>query len=75
MISLNDLELPILSEARELFEKVGTRLIVSAPGVIDVCFDKLKTERFVESLGLNTPKTFVVLEEALAAVDCGELTF
>jgi len=75
LISLNDLELPILSAARERFEKIGTRLIVSSPEVIDVCFDKLKTARFVESLGLNTPKTFVVLSDALLALECGELAF
>ena len=75
LISLNDLELPILSAARERFECAGTRLVVSSPEVIDICFDKLKTARFVESLGLNTPKTFVVLEEALGALERGELAF
>ena len=75
LISLNDLELPILSAARERFERAGTRLVVSSPEVIDICFDKLKTARFVESLGLNTPKTFVVLEEALGALERGELAF
>lgn len=75
LISLNDLELPILAAARERFEKIGTRLIISSPEVIDICFDKLKTARFAESLGLNTPKTFVVLQDALSALDNGELVF
>ncbi|MBP3302236.1 MAG: ATP-grasp domain-containing protein [Opitutales bacterium] len=75
LISLNDLELPILAAARERFEKIGTRLIISSPEVIDICFDKLKTARFAESLGLNTPRTFVVLQDALSALDNGELVF
>lgn len=75
LISLNDLELPILSAARERFESAGTRLLVSSPRVIDICFDKLKTARFVEGLDLKTPKTFVALDEALRALDAGTLAF
>lgn len=75
LISLNDLELPILADNRGRFEKIGVKVIVSAPEVIDICFDKYRTAKYVESLGLDTPATFVSLEEALNALDRGMIRF
>ena len=75
LISLNDLELPVLSKCKADFEALGVKVIVSDPNVIDVCFDKYKTAHFIESLGLRTPKTYVVYNEAVAAIKAGELKF
>ena len=75
LISLNDLELPILSKCKADFEALGVKVIVSDPSVIDVCFDKYKTAHFIESLGLRTPKTYVPYNEAVAAIKAGELKF
>ena len=75
LISLNDLELPILAENKKAFEGIGVNVVVSSPDVIDICFDKLKTSRYIESMGLNSPKTYSNLEEAIAALDSGELHF
>ena len=46
LISLNDLELPILSKNRAYFEKNGVLLVVSSPEVIDICFDKYETYKY-----------------------------
>lgn len=75
LISLNDLELPVLAEHKADFESIGVSLIVSDPSVIDVCFDKYKTACWIESLGLKTPKTYVNYEKALSAIHAGELKF
>ena len=75
LISLNDLELPILSEQKLRFEVLGIKVIVSDPNVIDTCFDKYKTAQWVESLGLNSPKTYVRLSDAKAALASGEIRF
>ncbi len=75
LISLNDLELPILSEQKTKFEALGVKVIVSNPEVIDICFDKYKTAQWVESLGLNAPKTYVRLADAKAALMSGEAVF
>lgn len=75
LISLNDLELPILSENKARFEKLGVKVIVSEPEVIDICFDKYKTAQWVESLGLKSPKTFVRLEDAKTALASGDISF
>ena len=75
LLSLNDLELPILAENKAKFEALGVKVIVSNPEVIDICFDKYKTAQWVESLGLKSPKTYVKLEDAKRALANGEISF
>ena len=75
LISLNDLELPILAENKKRFEEIGVRVIVSDPEVIDIAFDKYKTAQWVESIGLNAPKTYVTLASAKEALAKGEIAF
>lgn len=75
LLSLNDLELPILAEHKARFEELGVKVIVSSPEVIDIAFDKYKTAQWVESLGLVAPKTYVSLDEAKKALVTGEIEF
>lgn len=75
LLSLNDLELPLLAENKDRFEAEGVKVIVSDPKVIDIAFDKYKTAQWVESLGLKSPQTFVRLEDAKRALQTGELVF
>ncbi|HET6520793.1 MAG TPA: ATP-grasp domain-containing protein [Geminicoccaceae bacterium] len=73
LFSLNDLELPVLAPHRELFRRQGTELVVSRPSVIELCFDKWATARFLREQGLRTPRTWLGLDHALAALEHGEL--
>lgn len=75
LISLNDLELPQLAKQKKRFEELGVKMIISSPEVIDICFDKYKTAQWVESIGLNTPKTYITLASAKEALTKGEITF
>ena len=75
IISLNDLELPILAENKVKFEAEGVTVVVSSPEVIDICFDKYKTAQWVESIGLKAPKTYVRLNDVKKALAKGEMTF
>ena len=75
LLCLNDLELPILAENKARFAELGVTVIVSDPAVIDICFDKYKTAQWVESIGLNAPKTFVTLASAKDALAKGEISF
>ena len=75
LISLNDLELPILAENKAKFEELGVKVIVSDPQVIDIAFDKYKTAQWVESIGLKAPKTYVTLASAKEALAKGEIAF
>lgn len=75
VISLNDLELPILSEIKSRLEKFGCKVIVSDKRPINISFDKWETNRFLESIGLKYPKTYIHLEEATKALNNKELNF
>lgn len=75
LVSLNDLELPIVAKNKYRFEEIGVRAVVSDIGVIDICFDKWKTTQFLQKSGLVTPVTFVDINKALAAIEKGDLKF
>lgn len=75
VISLNDLELPILAKEREKFENIGVKIIVSSEKVIDITFDKYKTFQFAKGLNINTPKTYLTIDETLKSIDEGELSY
>lgn len=75
LISLNDLELPVLAAARKDFEELGVRLIISREEVVDICFDKYKTIEFCAKIEVATPLTYLNLEEAKKAIDSGQLHF
>lgn len=75
LISLNDLELPLLAEYKRKFEEIGVILLISSAEVIDICFDKYKTAEYILSLGLQTPKTYIDYNEVLDAINKEELQF
>lgn len=75
IFSLNDLELPVLADSFDLFRESGILPVVSSKRVIDICFDKWKTIAFADSLGVKTPKTFLSLDVALAAIKKGDLNY
>ena len=75
VISLNDLELPILSKHKNELEACGTKVIVSSENVIDLTFDKLKTFNFLKDIGLKTPLTYTTLEDAKEALKNKEVEF
>jgi carbamoyl-phosphate synthase large subunit len=75
LISLNDLELPLLAQQRDRFLKVGTFPVISDPAVIDICFDKWKTFQFLRQNHLPTINTYRSLADARQALASGELTF
>lgn len=75
VISLNDLELPILAKNKVLFEERNVFVLVSSNDVIDICFDKYKTYQYICSLDLNSPKTYIRLEDAVNALSHGEIKF
>lgn len=75
LISLNDLELPILAAAADKFIGQGVFPVVSSPAVIEKCFDKWSTCQFVVGLDLKAPKTFLTLPDAVNAIQDGLLSF
>lgn len=51
-----DTDLMILSDNKERFEKIGTRVMVSAPDKIRICRDKKNTFSFFKKCGLKAPE-------------------
>jgi len=55
-----DLDLKVLAQNRPKFAAMGCRVLISSPGVVDVCQDKRKTYRFLLKNGFDTPATMTV---------------
>jgi len=75
LISLNDLELPILSKSKDKLNELGCRVLVSDEHVIDTCFDKLKTNDFAKNLGISVPTTYSSIDSVKAHLSKGILDF
>jgi len=58
LIPSRDEELKIFAENKEEFNKIGTKVMVSDPNVIEICLDKLKFVRFCENNNIPIPKTY-----------------
>lgn len=55
LIPTIDTDLLVLSENRDRFEAMGTKVLISAPEMIRICRDKNKTSRFFADCGLCAP--------------------
>ncbi len=75
LVSLNDLELPMLARQRQRFLQIGTLPVVSEPDVIDLCFDKWRAHAFLTEHGFSAPATHLSAMSAFDAIAVGGLTF
>lgn len=75
LFSLNDLELPFLARQTKHFRSFGTIPVVASEAIIDTCFDKLATARFLSENNFRVPRTFVDPKQALAEIALGRLSF
>ncbi len=53
-----DTDLLVLSKNVEVFEQIGTRVLISSADKIQICRDKNFTADFFEECGLKAPKTY-----------------
>jgi carbamoyl-phosphate synthase large subunit len=60
-----DLDLKLLAENKEQFEKLGCKVLVSKPDIIDICQNKKLTYKFLSSNGFSSPVTMTP-DQALA---------
>lgn len=75
LVSLNDLELPLLSKQRDRFAEIGTILAVSSTFVIDTCFDKWTSFQFLTNHNIPTAKTYLSLNQARQAIASSEIEY
>src|SRR5690606_1988070 len=75
IISLFDIDLPVLAKNRYLFLDNDVKVIVSNYDFVSVCNDKWKTYEFIVNSGFNAPKSFINLSSVKEALDGCELKF
>lgn len=75
IVPLFDIDLYVLSKNKHLFESKGICIIVSDVPVIKNCNDKWKMKCYLEERGFLTPKSFLSVEDAIAAVRKQEVEF
>lgn len=75
IISLFDIDLPILSKNRDRFEKAGIKLVVSDYNVTTICNDKWLTYEFLCQIGVKQPYSFLKISEAKEAVEQEIITY
>lgn len=75
IIPLYDVDIPILARNREKFAEIGTTLIVSNENFVEKCNDKWETFRFLNKIGVITPKTYLTEQAARCALKNGELSY
>lgn len=75
IISLFDIDLPVLAKNKNWFLEIGTQVIVSDLSVIEICNDKWRTYRYLREHGINVPKTYVSLDDAMQDIEKGRIGF
>lgn len=75
LISLFDMDLLMLAKHKKEFEKIGTKVIVSDPQLIEICNDKWKTYEFLKCNGFDTPKSFLNMDEVIEKIAKNELKY
>lgn len=75
IISLFDVDLPILSINKDKFLQIGTKVIVSDIDVLNICNDKWNTYNFLKVNKLRAPMTYVSLEAAKRDINEGIISF
>ncbi len=68
VLSLLDIDLPILARSKSRFREIGVELLVPEADVADTCNDKWRTCQFLHEHGIPTPATFVTLADARCAI-------
>lgn len=70
LIPTIDTDLCKLAQARHEFEKIGTRVLVSAPKMVRICRDKRLTASFFHDCGLYSPEPVDTVEAYTGAYPC-----
>lgn len=75
IISLFDLELPILAQHRVKFENKGIVLAISSFEAIEICNDKYKTLSFTKKFDIPCISTYIDLEYVKRDLELGAINF
>ena len=75
IISLFDIDLPVLSKNRDKFKSIGTNVIVSDFDTVEICNDKWRTYQYLLAQKFSVAATYISLDAALADLKSGKITF
>ena len=75
VMSLFDIDLPILAKAKKRFADKGIQIVVSDHSVTRICNDKYQTYVFLKENKFNAPLTFIELYAVKKALDRGEIYY
>jgi carbamoyl-phosphate synthase large subunit len=75
VLSLFDLDLPVLAAARARFQEMGAEVAVSGPDTIEIAGDKWRMFEFLRAHGIPTPRSWIDFDEALNAIASGDASF
>lgn len=75
LISLFDIDLPVLSKNTHLFAEIGVRVLVSDYAFISICNDKWQSYEFIKNHGFEAPATFISIEKTKEAINLGEIQY
>ena len=65
-----DTDLLVLSQNKEAFAEIGTKVLISDPDKILICRDKNNTGAFFESCGLKAPKSYNNYKKYIGPYPC-----
>lgn len=75
ILSLFDIDLLVLSKAKEKIEREGIKLLLSGENVVRVCNDKWETYLFLNQYHIKTPLTFKSYDSFITALNQGQISF
>ena len=75
IISLFDIDLPILALNKHKFTEIGTTVIVADYEMIEKCNDKWKTFLFLKENGFSVPKTYINIDSVKEDIKNGNLEY
>jgi len=75
ILSLFDIDLPILAAHQTEFSELGTRVVLAPVETVALCNDKWKADCWLRKHGFQTARTFIDLSTAKRAIAAGELSY
>lgn len=75
LLSLFDVDLPVLAANRNAFEEKGVRMLISGERTIRLCRDKWRCHNFLRGIGLHSPETYLTVSDCLDDLDAERMSF
>lgn len=69
LLSLFDIDLLVLAKNKDRFTSIGVEVILADQEKVEICNDKWKTHQFLQSRGLESPASFLQIDQVLDAIN------